>query len=342
MTLETTWSQEVRCGAALPAQTNWHTCIPSSLNGIFRRREPLKVIGGAQRVCKVSCDGTAFVLKDISDAPNLLRLAFTRDVLAHVARSGLRVPVPLLSRSAQLAMSWEGRLYSLSEFIEAGDYPSEPELQPELFFQIGCAIARLHEALAIYPEADARSRTWREDLVGQVAEWISSLSAGLPEHQAAVVQRVEGARGASIARALRELPEQLIHRDCHPGNILVEGTRVVGFIDCDHLCIGPRVFDLAYYAVHHLKWVTDDAAATGRWLANLPHLLTGYCSMERLSLAEMSALPHAMMAYHLMLAAWLGGRAQPEPIALEVQALDWIDRHFDAIVAATTSASERS
>ena len=205
----------------------------------------ISVIHGAQRVCKISCDGWAFVLKDISDAPNLLRLAFTRDVLAHVARSGLRVPVPLLSRSAQLAVSWEGRLYSLSEFIEAGDEPDEPELQPELYFQIGRAIARLHEALAVYPEADARSRTWREDLAGQVPVWLSSLSIGLSPEQTTVVQRVGGARGVCIGRALWGLPEQLIHRDCHPGNILVEGTRVVGFIDCDHLCIGPRVFDLA-------------------------------------------------------------------------------------------------
>lgn len=294
------------------------------------------------RVCKVSCDRSAFVLKDISDAPNLLRLAFTRDVLAQVERSGLRVPVPLPSRSAQLAVSWEGRLYSLAKFIEAGDYPSEPALQPELFLQAGRAIARLHQALAAYPEADARRRTWREDLAGQVPMWLSSLNVGLSPEQTTVVQRVGGARGASIERALRGLPEQLIHRDCHPGNILVEGTRVVGFVDCDHLCIGPRVFDLAYYAVHHLKWVTDDAAATERWLANLPHLLTGYCSMERLSPAEVSAVPYAMMAYHLMLAAWFFGRAQPEPIALEAEALDWLDRHFDAIVAATTPASECS
>jgi Ser/Thr protein kinase RdoA (MazF antagonist) len=152
-----------------------------------------------------------------------------------------------------------------------------------------------------------------------------------------VVQRVGRERGAAIATALSGLPEQLIHRDCHPGNILVQGTRVVGFIDCDHLCIGPRIFDLAYYAVHHLKWVTDDLASTQRWLANLPQLLSGYRSQQSLSPAEVAALPAGMLAYHLMLADWFMSRGPQEQIGLEVRALDWIDRHADAIVAATAS-----
>jgi Ser/Thr protein kinase RdoA (MazF antagonist) len=69
----------------------------------------------------------------------------------------------------------------------------------------------------------------------------------VPEHQASVVRTVGLERGASIAATLRGLPEQLIHRDCHPGNVLVDGTRVIGFIDCDHLCIGPRLFDVACF-----------------------------------------------------------------------------------------------
>jgi Ser/Thr protein kinase RdoA (MazF antagonist) len=109
-------------------------------------------------------------------------------------------------------------------------------------------------------------------LAGQVAGWISVLGAGLPAAESTVVQRVGQQRGVAMTTGLRGLPEQLIHRDCHPGNILVQGTRVISFIDWEDLCIGPRLFDLAYYAVHHLKWVTDDDVATRRWLSNLPHL----------------------------------------------------------------------
>jgi Ser/Thr protein kinase RdoA (MazF antagonist) len=100
--------------------------------------------------------------------------------------------------------------------------------------------------------------------------------------------------------------------------VLVQGTRVAGFIDCNHLCLGPRIFDLAYYAVHHLKWVTDDTAATRRWLTNLPQLLVGYSSQQALAHNEVAALPAAMMAYHLLLAHWFMHIGRHESIALEV------------------------
>lgn len=286
---------------------------------------------------KITTVGPTFILKDISDAPNLTRLAFTRNVLTHVAHTGLRVPIPLLAQSAQFAIPFQGRFYLLYDYIEAGDYPNAPELQAELFYYTGQAIAKLHQALASYPDETVSDQTWREELAGRVAEWIAALSAGLPEQHAAVVKRIGLARGSAIETALRGLPEQLIHRDCHPGNILVQGTRVIGFIDCDHLCIGSRVFDLAYYVVHHLKWVTDDDVATQRWLTNLPHLITGYRSQQSLLSEEAAALPYGMMAYHLLLAHWFLSLPRLEPIALEVQALDWLDRHFDAIVNAITS-----
>ena len=285
-------------------------------------------------VFKITTSGPTFILKDISHAPNLTRLAFTRDVLTHVARTGLRVPLPLLSRSAQLAFPAAGQFYLLSEFIEAGEYP-KPEQMGELFFATGQAIATLHQALATYPDAAVSQKTWRQALAEQVAEWISVLGAGLPEAESTVVQRVGQKRGVAIEAGLRGLPEQLIHRDCHPGNILVQGTRVISFIDWEDLCIGPRLFDLAYYAAHHLKLVMGDAVATRRWLTNLPHLLTGYRSVQRLSPAEMAAFPYAMLAYHLLLAHWFMGLQRPESIVREVRALDWIDRHFDTIVNAS-------
>jgi Ser/Thr protein kinase RdoA (MazF antagonist) len=279
-----------------------------------------------------------FMLKEISEAPNLTRLQFTHDVLTHVSTSGLQVPLPIPARSAQFAVNSQGRFYLLYKYIKADEYPNDPELMPELFYQTGQAIARLHEALASYPDKEVSYKTWYEDLAGRIPGWISALSDGLPEPQAALVKRVGLERRVEIEGALRRLPEQLIHRDCHPGNILVQGTRVIGFIDCDHICLGPRLFDLAYYAVHHLKWVTDDKPATQRWLMNLPHLIRGYRSLQSLLPEEVVALPAAMMAYHLLLSHWYMGRMQWEPIALELQALDWIHMHFDIILNATISS----
>lgn len=298
----------------------------------------IEAVRKSHAVFKITAVGQAFTLKDISDAPNLNRLAFTEGVLRHVAGTGLRVPIALLSKTAQLAVPFEGRFYLLSQFIEASAYPSDPELQAEMFYHTGQAIATLHQALASYPDKEISRKTWRQDLAGHVAEWISILSDGLPESQATVVKRFDQKRGAALEAGLRGLPEQLIHRDCHPGNILVQGTRVIGFIDWEDLCIGPRIFDLAYFAAHQLKRVTDDEAAMQQWLTDLPQLLMGYRSQQNLSQAEVSALAYAMLAYHLLLAHWLMGLQRPEFLAREVQALDWIHTHFDAIVDASMSS----
>jgi Ser/Thr protein kinase RdoA (MazF antagonist) len=42
-------------------------------------------------------------------------------------------------------------------------------------------------------------------------------------------------------------PTGIIHRDFHPLNILLDRGRVTGVVDFELLCLGPRMFDLAYY-----------------------------------------------------------------------------------------------
>ncbi|MBX3012512.1 MAG: phosphotransferase [Caldilineaceae bacterium] len=288
-------------------------------------------------VFKITTTGPTFMLKKLADRPDRDRLAFTRNVLTHVERSGLRVPVPLLTRSGETAAAFQDRFYLLSPFIESDDYPQEPEAKAELFYATGRALAKLHQALAAYPAQAIQGQTWREALSGRVAEWLAALGSGLPEVQAASVQRVAIRHGAAIEGALAGLPEQLIHRDCHPGNLLIQGMRVIGFIDWDDLCIGPRLFDLAYYAAHQLKMAVDESARQA-WLVQLPHLLVGYRAQQPLLPKETRAFPYCMMAYHLLLAHWLMGKAQQKLLEREVAALGWLHQHFAAISAATMAS----
>jgi len=300
--------------------------------------QSIETLGGKEAVVKVRTAGETFVLKDIWNAPDLNRMAFTRDLLEHVTRAGIQVPLPYLTRSGQFVDPVDKHFFLLTKFIEAGEYPKDPGLMPELFFNTGPAIAKLQQALATYPGADLSQKTWREDPAGRVPGWVASGGEGFPSLQAEVIERVLRERGEAMEAAMRGLPEQLIHRDCHPGNVLVQGTRVVGFIDCDHICIGPRFFDLSYYAVHHLKWVTEDETATENWLTSLPRLVSGYRSQQDFLPEEVVALPYGMMAYHLLLAHWDLRLSNFNSVVLETRALDWIDRHFADIVSALESA----
>jgi len=85
-----------------------------------------------------------------------------------------------------------------------------------------------------------------------------------------------------------------VSKDVHGGNLLTDGQEVTGIIDCDHLQLAPRGYDL------------DCMAFGGRWRldGNQPsqpvdratpfitrHLLTGYDAVSRLTRQENDDLP---------------------------------------------------
>ncbi len=285
----------------------------------------IEVMHKDHRTFKVTTAGAVFVLKDVTDGFDLERLTFTAHVLTHVAHCGLKVPAPILSQRAQIAVQVGGRTYILYEFIEAG---ANPAPSAALFQETGRALALLHRTLAAYPDEDVRRKTWREDIAGSVAGWFSALCDGLPDDQASRLRVLRLARQNAIETALCGLPEQLIHRDCHPGNLVVDGTRVIGFIDWEDLCVGPRLFDLAYYAAHCGKLAIGDHVSFQRWLAYLPHLLNGYLDHHTLTQKEVLGFPYMMMAYHLLLAHWHMKLGRTKNLALELRALTWIHTNF--------------
>ncbi len=60
------------------------------------------------------------------------------------------------------------------------------------------------------------------------------------------------------------LPEVLVHRDFHPGNVLWRRGRVSGVVDWQAACTGPAVIDVAHCRVNLLTLGTD---ATERFTA---------------------------------------------------------------------------
>jgi Ser/Thr protein kinase RdoA (MazF antagonist) len=95
--------------------------------------------------------------------------------------------------------------------------------------------------------------------------------------------------------ALAGLPVQLIHGDCNNGNVLLNGGRVSGFIDFDHLPVGERIYDLAYYLVHVVR-------RGGR--ASIREYVDGYDAANPLTPNERAAVPAAMLAAEVSLTSW--------------------------------------
>jgi Ser/Thr protein kinase RdoA (MazF antagonist) len=281
------------------------------------------------RVWRVAgVDGRAYILKDIGAGPDVeRRFAFERDVLRHLDRAGVGVALPIPDRRGQALVEHGGRLYTLSPYLATEDRWQELDLEglARLNHNCGAAIARLHAALATFSTHGLAQRTWRTHLPD---EWfvrsIPAIQRGLASREQAAFDRLIQAVEGEMRTAASGLPEQLIHRDCHHGNIVVHGEQVSGFVDCDHLSLGPRVLDLADFLVHAVKGHVADRQATERWFVLAPALLEGYQGENPLSDPERRALYATMLGILLMFAAWFYETGPPQHAPRELETLAWM------------------
>ena len=276
-------------------------------------------------------NGEDLLLKDLGTDYSEGRLALEFEVLQHLSTAQVPVAVPLLDKRGNPAVISGGHLFTLSPFLKPRG-SAETVSWEALCKTYGMAIGDLHIALASFPTEGLVRRTWRNDPIKESFEnRIPSLQQFLQGDQAAWFKRIVGEMESEMKRALADLPEQLIHRDCHPGNVLTDVVEVIGFIDCDHFSIGPRILDLAYFVIHLVKWEVHDPDKTVGWLHYFPLVIQGYEQRSLLSSREKSALPY-MIVYVLVMFADFFYHLENEAAAkVELDALAFIHSHLDDI-----------
>lgn len=273
--------------------------------------------------------GAPVILKNIGkDTPQVAaRFAFECEVLYHLDRYGVSVALPIPNRNGELLVAKEGYLYTLSPYLTSHNQWLELDFEGlrRLNYNCGAAIGKLHTALAAFPTAGLEHRTWETvlpDMLFGHSIPVIQRSVTRPEREAfdAII--------ADIATDLRvtteHLPTQLIHRDCHHGNIVVDGEQVSGFIDCDHLSRGPRVFDLADFIVHMIKQDVADPERTAAWFGLFPAVIQGYEKETPLLREEKQALYYVMLGVLLMLAGWFFETGDAAKAHAELEAIRWM------------------
>ena len=251
----------------------------------------------------VTDDGARYALKDRGELDPWWRdrLPFEHDVTNHVYRCGVPVARLLETREGEPVAVVDGRFYSLSPAFR--NRPTELTREDALvcYGNCGRAIARMHQALATYPTEGVGGKTWHADLHDRiVTTCIPYVQERMPEAEAAPFARRLADVREDMERAYRDLPPQLIFWDCHPGNLVRDGAEVTGFVDCNHYAVGPRMFDVAHYLLHLVKWFVDEPDKTAAWLDLLPRLIAGYEDAISLTDHEKWALPCLLLVGPLM------------------------------------------
>ncbi len=305
------------------------------------RRSPKVVIGS---------DRGRFLLKRRPrGVEDLDRVRFSHALQQHLAEQHFPLPRLIETRDGQATALVVGeRVYELFEFIEGRNYSgSHPAT-----YHAGRTLGLFHSLLADYrPGWEPSGGSYHDTssiraAVGATVEALPPSARPPQEVLDPLVDDLE-ARYTACAAAVNDLglpdwPDQIVHGDWHPGNMLFRGERVVAVIDYDTARRQQRTIDLAYGALQFSILGGGEDPAT--WPsqvepARLKLFLDGYRSVNPIEPDELRALPllmcEAMIAEAVLPIAATGsfGRLEGFGFLQMIQRkVRWVQAHQDQLI----------
>lgn len=267
----------------------------------------------------------SYVLKLLPEYPPGASPVEEFRVLCHLQQSGIPVALPVVSDEGQIHVGVGDRLVALLPLLPASSETYEVrEDASDVALGIGRAIGQLDEALASCPWAI-------NSFVDEPGDIPESALPGLPDEVKSLVESLVPQLTAPMA----DLPTQLTHGDCNHGNVLVDNGTVTGFLDLDHLPVGPRVRDLVSYVVSRLRGHLSHPRTTDRVATAMVGLLgsyvDGYRSANPLTPAEIRAVVPMMLLVEIAGANWClhGWVRDLDKYRDHETSIRWIVDHFD-------------
>lgn len=165
------------------------------------------------------------------------RLAALARLTAWLAEEGLPVSAPIPTPTGHVQVEIAGTSFYLQreiadDLLDVGD--------PHQVRAAGATLARLHEALAMYPEADRfpADAAQSSSLAAQISGWLASV----PEHVPPLAR--ETLRQLVADAPPDALPVQLVHGDFRSANVLCAGQEVTAVIDFEEARFDNRIVEL--------------------------------------------------------------------------------------------------
>lgn len=262
-------------------------CLPqaSSVRHLSGERDlnfVVEVTGSAQR----------FVLK-VSDArENPQSLALQNAALEHLARHAPQLPVQRLQRWMDGTYMWAlpgpqgerwARVLAFLPGLPLHEAPSSAAQR----HAIGAALAGLDRALAGLDQAVVSNEALLWDLhrTPELRAWLPAIQDA---QSRAWADRVFCQYVQDVQPLLQTLPQQFLHNDFNPYNLLVHPDRtdeVCGVLDFGDMVHGPRVFDAAVGASYQAHAQHQPS------VQSLLEFMRGYQGANPLCAQELRLLP---------------------------------------------------
>jgi 4-aminobutyrate aminotransferase-like enzyme len=261
------------------------------------------------RIRPEGSDGIIF--KILGPAEDPAAVDFQTAALEHIAAMDPTLPVPRVRRTLA------GEAYT-----RVNDNAGVPHIVRALDFQPGRIMegvepsrALLRNAGATLARLDRALANFFHPAAGQRIVWDARRAVELRPSADLISDSAHRALiGGVLDRFIAFMPElarlraQVIHNDCHPGNMLVdpEQRAITGLLDFGDMIHGPLVLNIAVTA----------AETTGKNLSPIDYaaeVIAGYNAVLPLEDAEFPALFEAIIARHAMSATIHAWRRQHDP-----------------------------
>ncbi len=205
-------------------------------------------------------------------------LPFFIGLMEHLARTGVKCPVPIHAKDGQILRTLCGRPAAIITFLNG---MSPRRIEAWHCFELGKALADLHVAGRSFPHSRKNSLSlagWQElfEKVGNTAESVEQDLHGLIRGEL-----------ADLAKTWPQtLPSGVIHADLFPDNVFFMGDKCSGLIDFYFACTDFLAYDVA---ICMNAWCFESDGALN--VTKASRLFAGYESVRPLELGEKQALP---------------------------------------------------
>ena len=130
------------------------------------------------------------------------------------------------------------------------------------------------------------------------------------------------------------LPQQIIHRDPNPGNIILSDDNW-GILDFDLSEKNIRIFDPCYAATAILSesFENDNLDKLSQWVVIYKNILYGYDKVAKLSDNEWKAIPFVMITNQFISTAWFSKQEKYKDIyEINKKMTEWMLENFESML----------
>ncbi len=237
------------------------------------------------------------------------KVAFCHSIQLHLAAKQFPLPHLIGTRRDNNSMlQLESTIYEVFEYIRGTGYDMSLEATQDSGKTLGLfhkllvdftsdyepARGSYHNSRSVQASLEQLPRTLEKldaRTLGEHADQMQQVTAFLRESYNDAASRADDA-------GLTDWPNQIIHSDWHPGNMLFRGSRVVAVIDYDAARLQQRVIDAANGALQFsIVGGGDDPKTWPDYLdvTRYKRFLLGYDRVNQLARAELAAVPWLMI-----------------------------------------------